>query len=155
MLTINSRSPWEMILGFNLTVTRREKRQGKKLCSCLHTICDSTWPDQSHTWKCARKHDPTAGRLFSAISATSNMNESPLCGNFNVVLWWVELYFFLSCFPDTKQLIDILLKSKQLFTKRLFSLRFLLLLLEIEAVNIFSLSPILNCFLTLKFKFPL
>ena len=26
MLTINSRSPWEMISGFNLTVTRREKR---------------------------------------------------------------------------------------------------------------------------------
>ena len=26
MLTINSRSPWEMIWGFNLTVTRREKR---------------------------------------------------------------------------------------------------------------------------------
>ena len=26
MLTISSRSPWEMISGFNLTVTRREKR---------------------------------------------------------------------------------------------------------------------------------
>ena len=63
MLTINSRSPWEMISGFNLTVTRREKRQGKKLCSGLRAICDSTWPDQSHAWKCARKLDPTAGSL--------------------------------------------------------------------------------------------
>ena len=26
VLTINSRSPWEMISGFNLTVTRGEKR---------------------------------------------------------------------------------------------------------------------------------
>ena len=30
-----------------------------------------------------------------------------------------NVFFFLSCFPDTKQLIELLLKSKQLFTKRL------------------------------------
>ena len=64
MLTINSLSPWEMISGFNLTVTRREKRQGMKLCSGIRTICDSTWPDQSHAWKCARKLDPTAASLY-------------------------------------------------------------------------------------------
>ena len=29
-----------MISGFNLTFTRREKRQGMKLCSGLRTICD-------------------------------------------------------------------------------------------------------------------
>ena len=52
-----------MISGFNLTVTRREKRQGMKLCSGLPTICDSTWPDQSHAWKWERKLDPTAGSL--------------------------------------------------------------------------------------------
>ena len=155
MLTINSLSPWEMISGFNLTATRSEKRQGMKLCSSLRTICDSTWPDQFHGWKLREETRSDGRQPLSAISATCDVNEYPLCGNFNVVLWWVKLYFFLSCFPDTKQLIDILLKSKQLFTKRLFSLRFLLLLLEIEAVNIFSLSPILNCFLTLKFKFPL
>ena len=34
-----------MISGFNLTVTRREKRQGMKLCSGLRTVCDSTWPE--------------------------------------------------------------------------------------------------------------
>ena len=63
MLTINSRSPWEMISGFNLTATRSEKRQGMKLCSSLRTICDSTWPDQFHGWKCVRKLDPTGGSL--------------------------------------------------------------------------------------------
>ena len=42
MLTINSQSLGEMILGFNLTVMREEKRQGMKLCSSLRTICDST-----------------------------------------------------------------------------------------------------------------
>ena len=63
MLTINSRSPLEMISGFNLTVTRREKRQGMKLCSVLRTICNSTWLDESRVWKCARKLDPTAGSL--------------------------------------------------------------------------------------------
>ena len=42
MLTINSRSLGEMILGFNLTVRREERRQGMKLCSRLRTICDST-----------------------------------------------------------------------------------------------------------------
>ena len=41
-VTINSRSPWEMISGFNLTATRREKRQGMKLCSGLRMICDSS-----------------------------------------------------------------------------------------------------------------
>ena len=35
--------------------------------------------------------------------------------------------------------IEILLKSKQFFTKRLLSLRFLSLLLEIKSVNVFSL----------------
>ena len=30
MLTIKFRFPWEMISGFNLTVTRREKTQGMK-----------------------------------------------------------------------------------------------------------------------------
>ena len=64
MLTFNSPSPWEMISGFNLTVTRREKRQGMKLCSGIRTICDSTWPDQSHALKSARKLDPTAASLY-------------------------------------------------------------------------------------------
>ena len=51
-LTINS--PWETILGFNLMATRREKRQGMKLCSGIRTICDFSWLDQSHTWKCGK-----------------------------------------------------------------------------------------------------
>ena len=42
MLTINPRSPSEMISGFNLTVTGRETRQGMKLRSGLRTICGST-----------------------------------------------------------------------------------------------------------------
>ena len=50
ILSCRSWSPLKMILSFNLTATRGEKRQGVKLCSSLHTICDSTWPDQSHTW---------------------------------------------------------------------------------------------------------
>ena len=52
-----------MISGFSLMVKRREKRQRMKLSSGLCTICDSTWPDQSHAWKCARKLDPMAGSL--------------------------------------------------------------------------------------------
>ena len=62
-LTFLILSCWEMISGFKLTVTSREKRQGMKLCSGLRTICDSTWPDQSHAWKWARKLNPTFGSL--------------------------------------------------------------------------------------------
>ena len=53
MLTINCRSPWEMLSGFNLTAKRRAKRQGIKLCSGIRTICDSAWLDQSHA--CSRE----------------------------------------------------------------------------------------------------
>ena len=62
-LTFLILSCWEMISGFKLTVTSREKRQGMKLCSGLRTICDSTWPDLSHAWKWARKLNPTFGSL--------------------------------------------------------------------------------------------
>ena len=62
-LTFLILSCWEMISGFKLTVTSREKRQGMKLCSGLRTICDSTWPDQSHAWKWARKLNTTFGSL--------------------------------------------------------------------------------------------
>ena len=62
-LTFLILSCWEMISGFKLTVTSREKRQGMKLCSGLRTICESTWPDQSHAWKWARKLNPTFGSL--------------------------------------------------------------------------------------------
>ena len=84
MLSVNSQSPWEMISGFNLTITRREKRQGMKLCSGLRTICDTSLK---------RGIDPTAGSLLSAISATSDVNDSPVRGNFNVVYWLVEFFF--------------------------------------------------------------
>ena len=75
---------------------------------------------------------------LSAISVTRDVNDSPGRGNFNVVYWWVELCFFPCCFPDSKE-YKLLLQSKQIFTKRLLSLRFLSLLLEIKSVNIFSL----------------
>ena len=52
-----------MTSDFNLTVTRREKRQGMKFCSGLRTNCDSTRPDQFHAWKSARKLDPMVGSL--------------------------------------------------------------------------------------------
>ena len=107
MLSVNSQSPWEMISGFNLTITRREKRQGMKLCSGLRTICDTSL---------TRGIDPTAGSLLSAISATPNVNDSPVRGNFNVVYWLVE-FFFLSYFPDTR--IEIIIKIKANFYKEI------------------------------------
>ena len=86
MLAINSRS-WEMISGFNLMATRREKWQGMKLCSGPRTICDSTLPDQSHAWKYARKLDPTASSRQPAAGS--------LCLRFLWHATWMNILFMV------------------------------------------------------------
>ena len=88
-VTINS--PWEIILGFNLMATRREKRQGMKLCSGIRTICDFSWLDQSHTWKCGKTQSGDRQPL-TVISATHDKNQFPVHGNFintgESCVWW-------------------------------------------------------------------
>ena len=152
MLTINSRSPWEIISGFNLTAKRRAKRQGMKLCSGIRTICDSTWLDQSHAcYLFARKLDPTAGSPWLQSRRHATWINHPFVV---ISMSKVELYFsciFLSCFPDIK-VWKLVLISKQIFTKRLLSLRSWSLLLAMKWLN-FSFSSNSNNFLTLKFKF--
>ena len=127
MLSVNSQSPWEMISGFNLTITRREKRQGMKLCSGLRTICDTSL---------TRGIDPTAGSLLSAISATPDVNDSPVRGNFNVVYWLVD-FFFLSYFPDTR--IEIIIKIKANFYKEIAQFTILVAIIGNKISKYFSL----------------
>ena len=113
MLTINSRSPWEILSGFNLTAKRRAKRQGMKLCSGIRTICDSTWLDQSHAcYLYARKLDPTAGSLWLESRRHATWINHPFVV---ISMSKVELYFsciFLSCFPDIKVWKLLLISSK-------------------------------------------
>ena len=78
MLTINSLSPWEMISGFNLTVTRRGKRQGMKLCSGIRTICDSTSLPADVRWGSVVTHSflPHVGEKW----VRDNRTPTDVCG---------------------------------------------------------------------------
>ena len=62
-----------LVWDFNLTATRREKRQRMKLnCSRVFVryIYDSSWLDQSHPWKCTWKLDLATSSLLTVISGT-------------------------------------------------------------------------------------
>ena len=128
MLSVNSQSPWEMISGFNLTITRREKRQGMKLCSGLRTICETSL---------TRGIDPTAGSLLSAISATPDVNDSPVRGNFNVVYWLVE-FFFPQLLSRHKR-IEIIIKIKANFYKEIAQFTILVAIIGNKISKYFSL----------------
>ena len=127
-----------MTSGFNLTVTRREKRQMMKLCSGLPMICDSTWPVSRSEMREETRSD---GRHpLSAISATRDVNDTPVLGNaFQCCLLVSRIMFFPLLLYRGKR-IEIIIKIKANFLqKRLLSLRFSSLLLEIKSVNKYSI----------------
>ena len=101
-----------------------------KLCSGLRTICDTSL---------TRGIDPTAGSLLSAISATPDVNDSPVRGNFNVVYWLVE-FFFLSYFPDTR--IEIIIKIKANFYKEIAQFTILIAIIGNKISKYFFLTSL-------------
>ena len=127
-----------MISGFNLTVTRREKRQMMKLCSGLPMICDSTWPVSRSEMREETRSD---GRQpLSAISAARDVNDSPVLGNaFQCSLLVSRIMFFPLLLYRYKR-IEIIIKIKVNFYKRDCSVyKFSSLLLEIKSVNKYSI----------------
>ena len=135
---------------FNSHEKRKEIRDETLQWSSYDLWLQLTWPVSCMEMREETRSD--AQQPLSAISATGDVNESPVRGNFNAVFQWI--IFFPQLLSRYKT-IELLLKSKQFFTKRLLSLRSSSLSLEIKAVNIFNLSSTSNWFLTLKYKFPL